>query len=40
MNNIQIADFQQVQTEFYELSELELEAIVGGKERYIEMGFN
>jgi hypothetical protein len=40
MGKIQIADLQQVQTEFDELSDLELGAILGGKERYIEMGFN
>ncbi|MFN6535934.1 MAG: Blp family class II bacteriocin [Nostoc sp. EkiNYC01] len=31
MANIQISDLDPVQTEFYELSDLELEAIVGGK---------
>lgn len=40
MGKIEIADLQQVPTEFDEVSDLELRAIVGGIERYIEMGFN
>ena len=33
MANIQIPDLQQVQTEFDELSDMELETVVGGKRR-------
>ncbi len=35
MARIQIADLAQVQTEFDELSDLELEAIIGGKSQIV-----
>ena len=38
MANIQILDLELVQTEFAELSDMELETVVGGKERYAEVG--
>ena len=35
MANIQIPDLQQVQTEFDELSDMELETVVGGKSKKV-----
>ncbi|WP_193199970.1 hypothetical protein [Nostoc sp. MG11] len=40
MANITIGELCAIETEFSELSDLELESILGGKERYVEAGYN
>jgi hypothetical protein len=40
MANITISNLNPVEVEFSELSDLELEVVMGGKERYAEAGYN